>query len=247
MIRAALVHSQNPSRPLVEAQAVFDTFAARGLPTTPFPLKRLTRRQLPLAPDVLVAGDTQSVPMALRQLGIEGPFLPTYPSALRPWMGRRIRLSTVANVRRSSLTQPQFVKPAARTKRFTGFVLREPSDEMYFAGASGQTEVWLADVVDFTVEHRVYVIDGRVRGVCGYAGRGPTPPSAFLENLVAALVAAGEPTAGIAVDVGMVEDRWVVVECNEGFGLGLYPGFDAATYTDLLLARWRSLTATLRG
>ncbi|MEO0606193.1 MAG: ATP-grasp domain-containing protein, partial [Myxococcota bacterium] len=74
-----------------------------------------------------------------------------------------------------------------------------------------------------------------------YRGEGPEPPRAFLDGLVAQMRTARDPTSGFALDVGLVDEDWVVVECNEGFGLGLYDGLPAGDYADLVVARWREL------
>lgn len=234
---------QQASRPRIEARAVIETFAARGLPTTTFTEKRLRRRQLELDRSWLVAGDLDSVPLALRQLGVTPASLPTYPDALHDHLGRRIWRSTVQEVRGRHDAAAVFVKPAERDKRFTGFVRHDPSDDFQFAGASGQTAVWCAEVVQFDTEYRAYVVNGMVRGICPYRGDGPPPPSDLLMEWIDALAAHGSLVAGFGLDVGRRDGTWAVVECNDGLGLGLYEGLDFADYTDLLVARWAELVA----
>lgn len=60
--------------------------------------------------------------------------------------------------------------------------------------------------------------------------------------MAAALGEAGEAVAGYAIDVGLLDDgQLALVECNDGFALGLYPGMAPSRYAELLFARWREL------
>lgn len=242
-ITSALVQVQDPRRRDDEARALLDVLPARGVSVTTFTRKRLDRRQLPLTRATLVAGDVPTVHGALRQLGIEGPFLPTYPHALRARLGRAVAESTVGSVRSRETGLPLFVKPATREKRFTGFVYGGYPDAFRFQGASHKVAVYVSEVVRFVSEHRVYVVDGAPRATSTYAGRG-TPPSELVHDALDALRASGELVAGFALDVGLLDDgRWVVVECNDGFGLGRYADCPADVYADLVCARWLELTS----
>lgn len=242
MIRAALVQAQDPRRPGDEERALIEVLSQRGVSVSTFTRKQLQRRALPLAAETLVAGEVDVVRAALRQLGIEGPFLPTYPRALRAWLGRRVAETTLGQVlARDDL--PLFVKPAAREKRFTGIVFGGSSDVFRFAGASRSLAVWVSEVVRFTAEHRVYVVHGEPRATCCYAGDEAPPPEALAGELIEALRASGELVAGFAIDLGRLDDgRWALVECNDGFGLGRYPDCPREVYADLVAARWIEIT-----
>ena len=240
MIERAYVQVRDTHHPGDEARALLEALPDRGIEVTTITRKRLVRRQLDLSPTTLVAGDLDVVPLALRMLGIEGPFLPTYPEALRPHLGRKVWRSTVGAVLDAETRV--FVKPAEREKRFTGFVCAGLADAFRFQGASRKLPVWCGEVVSFTDEHRAYVVEGEVRGVGRYAGESEEPPASFIAEAIAALRRGGELVAGFALDVGRLDDgEWVVVECNEGFGLGLYPGVGADAFADLVLARWAEL------
>ena len=61
----------------------------------------------------------------------------------------------------------------------------------------------------------------------------------------AALEASGEDSAAYALDVGVVRVgvalRTVLVEVNDGFALGLYPGCPSSWYAEMQVARWREM------
>ncbi|MEM7156559.1 MAG: ATP-grasp domain-containing protein [Myxococcota bacterium] len=229
MIERAYVHVVDPNRPDVEAQAVLEILPARGIDVQTFTAKRMRRRQLALSPTTLVAGDLDMMAAAFKVLGVEAQRLPTYPASLAPLMGRRQWTSTVDAVLTNEGDLPVFVKPLAKDKRFTGFVFGGYDDAFRFQGASGRLEVQCSTVVEFVSEYRAYVVHGQVRGLCHYHGADDqAPPAAFLDDALNRLRRTDEAVAGFSIDVGrLANGRWVVVECNEGYGLGRYPGLAA--------------------
>jgi len=245
MIASALVQVQRSDRPLVEAVAVESVLTARGVPVQRYTLKRLLRRQLPLGPSVLLTGDMEAVPIALRQLGVGQAPLGSYPATVRPFLRRRIERSTLgesfAAVERG---ERLFVKPAERAKGFTGFVCESYTDFSNAAGCSRRLPVWVAEPVRFISEWRAYVVEGEPRAVAQYRGESEQAPLSFVVEVLSAVRERGLVAAGFALDVGRLScGRLAVVECNEGYGLGLYPGCPHEVYVDLLLARWTELMA----
>jgi hypothetical protein len=89
------------------------------------------------------------------------------------------------------------------------------------------TEVLVSDIVDFTMECRLFVLDGSVHTASRYALEGrldlaPVDPDAlaFATDLFAAQ-AHTLPTA-IVVDVGAIDGRWAVIEANAAWASGIY-------------------------
>lgn len=245
MIKRALVQVRDPRTLSDEAKAATTALVARDLPVTHFTLKNLRRGRLELDPDTLVAGDLDAVPLALKKLGVQGPFVESYPSATHPFLARRVWKSTLTDMKQwvEGRGGPVFVKPGERLKRFTGFVYTSRADDYLFQGASHRALVHCSSVVQFVREFRAYVLGGVVLGVCQYAGESGAPPEpAFVERVLDALREQQQLVAGFALDVGVLADgQPAVVECNDGFGLGLYPGLNAEAYADLLCARWEEL------
>jgi hypothetical protein len=236
------VHVHDRFRPGPEAQAVLRECQRRALPAETFPLKRLLRRQLALAPTTLVAGDLDAMPAVFEQMGCTRRCLPSYPDSIRPLLQRRVWESSVGEILAGGGARGFFVKPRDREKRFTGFVYEGPHSNPGLAGASSSTRVYCSEVVDFVTEYRAYVVRGSIRAVAQYAGA-PEPASiSIAESALELLERAGESVAGFSIDFGRLADgRSALVECNEGFGLGLYPGVDDGAYFELLEARWLEL------
>ncbi|MGE0791570.1 MAG: ATP-grasp domain-containing protein [Sandaracinaceae bacterium] len=241
-IERAYVQVEDASRPTVEARALLRVLPTRGVEVTPFTSKRMRRRQLSIKRGTLVAGHLDVVTAAFAILGVTGPALGSYPPSLAPLLGRRVWRSTLDAVLESG--ERVFVKPAEREKRFTGFVVGGTPGGFEAFGASRRLPVFCSEVVAFDSEHRAYVVHGEVRAVCRYAGVEADVPRGLLYDAIARLDAAGERVAGFAIDVGLTADgRWLLVECNDGFGLGRYDGVSAEDYTDLICARWRERVA----
>lgn len=203
--------------------------------------KHLDRGRHKLASTDLVVGGLPLVRAALRQFGREVPEPLDYPAALHPWLHRELRRSTLAAVMAhvENTGNVAFVKPSSRTKRFTGFVLEDPYDYRV-AGVSRREPVWVSSVVRFLSEYRYYVLDGQVV-TCGVAVPGPEPDSNEVRKAVAAYEAAGAPRA-YALDFGvLLSGATALVEANDAFSLGLYPGADPDAYLEALAARWGEL------
>ena len=93
--------------------------------------------------------------------------------------------------------------------------------------------------MEFVAEWRAFVRYGRVVDVRGYRGDWRYHyDSEVVERAVGAFSSA---PAGYAMDFGLTSDgRTLIVEINDGFGLGCY-GLDPVEYAKLLSARWCEL------
>src|SRR4051794_24684641 len=97
-ISAALLHRRGDRKDDAEIELVSAELSRRGIPFEYFLEKRLLRKQVPLAPDVLVVGHIPVVMQALRQLGIAPPPTNDYPESLAPWLHRRIWKTTAGEI-----------------------------------------------------------------------------------------------------------------------------------------------------
>lgn len=222
----------------------------RGIPVRHYTIKRIHRRQLPLGPDTFVAGDTDAMHGAMRQLGIEVPAPDDYPVALRTYLHRDVRISSLGEVERafeSGVLAPTFVKPADRRKGFTGEVLYSERDIAALGNVSRRQRVWCSEVVRWVAEFRVYVVDERIVSVDRYSG----DESVVLDlGVVQAAVAeyrrSGTAPCAYGIDFGVLAGgETALVEANDGYALGAYDiGADA--YTELVMRRWEELVGSLR-
>jgi hypothetical protein len=207
-------------------------------------LKHMRRGREDVASAGLVAGHVPFVLSALRQAGAETPVDDCYPEALAKHLHRGVRRTTlrrvIGHVEATGL--PVFVKPAARTKRFTGFVL-ETAMEPRLSGIPGGEDVWACDPVEWWSEWRVYVINDRVRHVSFCDGdRSAGADVSVIESAVSDLSMTDTRPAGYAIDFGVLADgRTALIEMNDGYSIGAYEDVPPDVYFDLLRARWRQL------
>lgn len=218
--------------------------------------------------DDLVVGNFDWTRIALRRLGISMPVPPDYPVCLQHLLYRKVWQSTLGEVQqwiKRNVSKQVFIKPAADAKIFSAII--EPKDQMLdmlLLGLPGipflpaNLQVYCAEVVNMISEYRVYIVDGKIRNVCQY--RGPILEGDVgyvkldmnvVEQAVVTLCSSdeGKHLKGCGVDFAvMKKDDGSLVTClievNDGFSLGLYPGLSGKDYTDLLITRWHELMTT---
>ena len=248
--KKAFLQEKGNGRLGVEESDLYRILRLRGIEVELFTEKRIRRRQLDLARDVLVAGSIPVVLGALRQLGVEPPEPNDYPRCLARHLHRRVWTSTIRQVTAIILNDelhPVFVKPIGRMKRFTGAVVHTRDELWRFQGASLRLPVFCSEPVDWLTEHRAYVASGKIVGIKHYLG---DPDVELDEDVVAAAVAelenSNEAVAGYALDFGVLSTGvTALVEMNDGFSLGSYD-LDPSAYTDLITARWMEITGSAR-
>ncbi len=245
MITRAYVQEEGSGRLGVEGRDLIEGLRILGIAAELFTRKQIARRSLSLDRSTLVAGDLPSVLGALRQQGIEPPPPNDYPKCLGHLMHRRVWPSTVRHLKESlfdGASPPCFAKPASRQKRFTGRVFDTCNDLFHLEGASGSTAIHCSETVNWTSEHRVYVVRSHVVGIGHYAGDPSVlPDKEVVSEAVYCLHQSGEETAGYGLDLGVLDNgRTALVEWNDGFSLGSY-GLEANSYAELILARWCEL------
>ncbi|MFE3194866.1 ATP-grasp domain-containing protein [Nocardia sp. NPDC059240] len=217
----------------------------RGIPIRHYTAKRIERRQLPLGPDVFIAGDMDAMHGAMRQLGISVPEPDDYPETLRSFLRRRVWKSTLGEVEKaveSGSCPPVFVKPARRRKSFTGAVCYSERDFAAFGYVSRRQPVWCSELVTWRAEYRVYVIDRRIVSVDHYDGDASL--ALDLDMVTAAIGEYRTAPSAYGIDFGVLDSgATALVEANDGYALGAYT-IRADEYTDLISRRWAELLDT---
>jgi len=199
----------------------------------------------------LPVGSVEFVRRAMELAGIPEPQNLSYPPGCHEFLGRSVERRTSGEVLAAGAEV--FVKPVA-TKLFNGFVLRPQADAADVDEHDREqlkilwqlpltTLVYASPVVEFQSEWRYYVQGGEVIGRARYDADGPEdakePDEGVLRRCIEAL-AIGHPHA---LDMGvLVDGSTILVEANDGWGLGLYRGaMKPAAYLNFLAQRWESL------
>ena len=243
------------SRALYHAALLEDHLEARPF----FGSEVLSGAWYPPVADTVV-GSVEVLRAVFAQRGIPEPAPLDYPRALLDWMGRAARLLRTHEIsnqlegdvgERFRLLGRLFVKPY-QTKRFAAGLVSPEELVQRITGLDPEERLWIGDPVAFRAEYRVYVLRGEILAICPYQGPDAIDddPPWIDQRVVQAAVAtafhrhSGLPRTGFALDFGLTEDgRTLLVEANDGWALGLYPGLHPRRYTDLLLARWDEIMA----
>jgi hypothetical protein len=138
---------------------------------------------------------------------------------------------------------PLFVKPAGRVKAFTGFVAYDSSD-FRLTGVSRNQDVWVSKPVVFVSEWRAYVIAGALFHLSHYEGDAAVSVDMVVIEKALERFGSARAPAAYAIDFGVLADgQTALVEANDGFSIGAYPGVDPGLYTQMLAARWKEMSA----
>ncbi|WP_405014185.1 ATP-grasp domain-containing protein [Kitasatospora sp. NBC_01539] len=183
--------------------------------------------------------DVASAALGVAPLEPPADWLTTLPSDL---LGRRVECTTLAEARR--LRRPAFVKPPV-DKLFPARIYPDGSGLPGPDALDDDTPVLVSDIVAFTEEFRLFVLDGAVRAASRYAVDGALAVSpsvgpdarAFAADVLAACAhggADGSTGSGVGVgsgvglpgavvvDIGRTADGWAVVEANPAWASGGY-------------------------
>ena len=212
-----------PPRLTDSARSLRDTARARGIRTVQLPdftvPAGLRAQHLHAGPDF---ADAVADDLGIALLEAPADWLATLPPEFTRREVRAMPLSEAYPLRR-----PVFVK-SPNDKSIRAQVYADGSRLPGPDAVDPATRVLVSDVVTFTSEFRLFLLDGRVHAASRYARRGRLtlgPPtgeaSAFAAELLAGC-AHTLPTA-IVVDIGTTaDDSWAVIEANAAWASGRY-------------------------
>jgi hypothetical protein len=188
-----------------------------------------------LGPTVGVAGYIGDVHRALQKMELPIPENVDYPNELKEYLGRNIRLGTLAEVTRSSTRV--FMKPVEH-KAFTGFVWENDAlSRRKIMFHELDTPVWISDLVDIVAEYRSFILRGEILDCRLYKGDWSKAPSRSVVEAATAKIVPFTPVA-FCLDWGVTASgETILIEMNEGYAFGPYgllPGYHA----HMLSARW---------
>ncbi len=197
---------------------------------------------LQISTDSPVSGGIPVVLSALAKLGVSAPELPSIPSILERFAGRKTWAATMQFARNTiEGGSPLFVKPVPKDRKlFVGTVLRSFRDTIPTAHVPADYPVICSDVVEFISEYRAFVLDREILDLRHYKGDFRAYPDiSVVESAVASYI---DSPAAYGIDFGVTSDgRTLLVETNEAYSLGCY-GLAPILYSTLLEKRWNELT-----
>ena len=191
--------------------------------------------------------------------------VPSYPSELARFYGRKIILSKLGRV--DSGIWPYFVKLAGSDKTTPARVIHSEKDDIELRSEiSTETIVYVSDLVDFVSEWRLFLSPDKMWGCQEYSeyimghrllnqntntDDNSTGSKTLViqdvkhvpENFCDAVREAAKPLGFVVVDVGLTSTgKWCVVECNPPFALSSYE-LDIEVYVNYCVAAWQDILA----
>lgn len=211
--------------------------------------------EVPVSSTNIVVAFIEDTNKYFEKLGLPRKRALNIPEKLEGWAKRRITRATMKDLREKKINFPIFVKPDRYAKEFVaGVVKDQKSVDFYFKDIKDDCPILLSQVVEFTTEWRVYVINGEIKGIKHYIGDFfEMPDQKIIRDTVKHYQEIGAPSAygidfgvcytGKTSEVGMGHMRHKetqLIEINDGWSLGNY-GLNDVTYSTLLATRWREL------
>ncbi len=238
-MKVYILHNRDGKYPSVNFAVADDGFRKMGWEIVNYS-RTDEIRFLDLAAEDVVVGYVEDVNQAILQLGIESPVEINYPEELTDFLGRKIWRSRVNYIAKHPELWNVFIKPATRSKKFTGRVVNSPKDLISCGDELEDTEILCSEPVKFVAEWRCFVRYGEILGVKHYYGdwRARFDP----QVIEAAIVSYTTAPAGYAADFGVTDrDETLLVEVNDGYSIGAY-GLFPPDYARLLATRWAQIT-----
>ena len=215
-----------------------------------WPIERLHTWRVPdgFAPDnVAIYGESMWAHFVAEQLNVAlvEPPLSWLADLPEKWTNRATGFGQLSEAR--DLEFPIFVKPADE-KTFAAQIYRAPDELPDAAQQIEETAVLWSEIVQWEVEYRCFVLDGKVATASSYwRGERSTQdehgvylsPSDELKaaiEFVEELIQEVEVPGAVVIDVGIIAGRgWSVIEANPAFGAGIY-GCDAREVLQVVAA-----------
>lgn len=207
--------------------------------------------------DFVPVGNIDFMYAAMTRLGIEKVNPNDYPTCFSDKdYGRRKPIVRVLG-QIPDEEYPLFIKPAEKLKAFTGQVVSSSNHPLVHR-LNPKMKVWACEVIDIVKEWRIYFYETD-EGTIGYfsglyqcrdfnTGKLELDMGKkFIEDIVFRYVQSTHINNG-AIDIGVRADgRFVVIEANPGFSIGLYEYDEKSIdkYTRLLTNYWFNLVSKI--
>lgn len=178
------------------------------------------------------------------------PYLPDYPEALQPFLGRKIWRDTINSISRDEgkWSAGYFVKPV-RGKAFTGKIIASIRDLVGCGNHSEDYEVLVSEPLDIVAEWRCFITYDEIIDVRPYGMILDRERKSYLYHydakvlgaMLEAFVSWKDRPMACSMDICVTRDgRTLLVEFNDAYALGAY-GLPDIYYAKMISARWSQL------
>ena len=224
----------------VEEQTLADYFGKGNF--KPFYKKHLKQGKIKLTLNDFIAGDTDTMFTAMKQLGINYEYN-DYPECLKKYLHRKVWESSIKDIKEelynNCAINPIFIKPKNKLKKFTGFIIKSLDDLNQINDAGNDIKIFCSEQVNFIAEYRCPVINGEIKDFCHYSGdRKINIDKTLVKKMVKDFI--NSPKA-YCIDVGILNNgETALIEINDAFSIGKY-SMSNEVYAELLITRWNEI------
>lgn len=174
----------------------------------------------------IFVGPKEFVSYALARLGLDSPQDFDYPEKLQEFLGRKMFITTLGEVRRHAGSDDgfRFIKPVKNKKLFVGHPISCFRDLIPTSDFPSTLEVWCSDFIDIVSEYRFYIHDDRIIGSSHYSG---SPKYLYDYSIIDSAVFKmtkdkGRPKA-YCLDFGVTnEGATILIEGKDGYDFEPY-------------------------
>lgn len=241
---AILLQSERETGLDHESKLVYQQCIMERLQVVYFTLDDLQAGIVDVSDVCLGVGSVDAIKELLTQVGKCVPPSNYYPQQLDAHLHRALRKGTVADIKTALLAEREVFAKSVAWKRLTGQVFSPLNGWSQLQGVPDDLPVWLGEPVTFLSEYRVYVIENEIIHIANYMGDDRVVLDMEIIGLAVHALSEHSPKA-YAMDWGVLATgETALVEVNDAWSIGAYPGISSKDYYIFLKTRWRELTQT---
>ena len=195
---------------------------------------------IPTSPYCIIVGCVEVCEKWLERAGF--PIPPPIPLELfNDRTGRSVVTRHMDDIPTLLNNGPVFIKPATRTKAFTGFVVTDLlSLQTWTEGYNG--DVLVQPVMDIVSEYRMYISNDKIIDVKHYAGDPLIFPSSDFLRATYKDAIRQLSYHSYTLDFGVLDTgETILIEANDGWAIGNY-GLHPKEYYLFVRNRWLQMT-----
>lgn len=165
----------------------------------------------------------------------------SYPKSLYKYLGRKIQILPMNDVRKSiNQGNSLFIKPLDKDRKlFDGYLLKNTKDLEYFKNLFDFVLVYAFEPVNILSEYRVFIHKQKILDSRRYKGDFKLNINySIVENAIEDLE---NPPIAYCLDFGLTDDnKTILIEATDAWAFSPY-GLDMIHFTNMIIDRWKEI------
>ncbi len=175
------------------------------------------------------------------KLNINHKELESYPSCLDPFLNRNIYILSIGEIKQLIQSgESVFIKPQDKDRKlFEGIVIKELKDLDKVNFLIDPYEVYCSDLINFLVEYRVFIHNGKILDSRKY--RGNFELNIDYNVVRNAMRSMKNAPVAYCLDFGLTDQgKTALVEVTDSWSMGHY-GLDMLHFVNMIIDRWNEI------